>query len=394
MTDSVIPSNRHQGKRVAIVGGGVIGCLTALYLHKLGAKPIVLEKGETGRESSWAGAGILCPIHPWLYPDSFTRLIDASLAMYPALNAMLLQQTGISIEWQRSGLLIPFFEHDRIHHRDHALAWSKRFQWSVEELDSAQAQHHEPTLSEQVTGALLWPEVGQVRNPLLLAAIKQALMLAGVSIQQHAEVVALGESASGDINAAILADGRRIEADAVLLAAGSWSGELAKEIGLALPVEPVKGQIVLLKDQPGRIKHIIKHDDAYMVPRCDGHILIGASMERVGFQPGTTQPVIDALLDATYRITPLLKSADIVKTWMGFRPGTPDGMPYLGPVQGRKGLWVASGHYRNGVALAPGTADIMSRWIMGEQADLDMTDFRVDRPVLQQSSVGFPAAAQ
>ncbi|MFQ5345754.1 MAG: glycine oxidase ThiO [Mariprofundus sp.] len=380
-------------KQVVVIGGGVIGCLIALYLHRLGASPVILEKGNVGRESSWAGAGILCPIHPWLYPDSFTHLIDNSLSKYPALNEMLLEMTGMSMQWLSSGLLIPLLENDRIHHRDDALAWSKRFDWQVEELDARQTRQHEPTISERVSGALLWPKVGQVRNPRLLAAVRKALEICQVPIREQAEVIALKENPQGKVVSVTLASGEKIGADAVLLAAGSWSGELARQIGLTLPVEPVKGQIVLLRDKPGRVNHIIKHDDVYMVPRVDGHILVGASMERVGFRSGTTDVVVDQLLEATCRITPGLKNAEIVQKWMGFRPGSPDGMPYLGPVEEHPGLWVATGHYRNGVALAPGTADLMSRWIMGEEPKLDMSDFRVNRPVIEKEKVGFPVAA-
>ncbi|MDQ6999816.1 MAG: glycine oxidase ThiO [Mariprofundus sp.] len=379
-------------KRVVVIGGGVIGCLTALYLQRLGANPVVLEKGKTGSESSWAGAGILCPIHPWLYPDSFTHLIDDSLARYPALNDMLLELTGMEIEWRNNGLLIPFFADDHIHHRDQALAWSDRFGWPVEELDAAQTREHEPAISASVNGALLWPEVGQVRNPRLLAAVRKALEICSVVVREQAEVVALEKSADGAICGVRLAAGEIIAADAVLLAAGSWSGELAQQIGMILPVEPVKGQIVLLKDQPGKVNHIIKHDDAYLVPRIDGHILVGASMERVGFQRGTSDDVVNRLLESTWRIMPGLKGGDIVQQWMGFRPGTPDGMPYLGPVDEYPGLWIATGHYRNGVALAPGTAELMSRWIMGESPQLDMFDFRVNRPVVEKEKVGFPVA--
>jgi len=382
--------NQGDGKRVAVIGGGVIGCLTALYLQRLGANPVILEKGQSGRESSWAGAGILCPIHPWLYPDSFTHLIDASLAIYPEMNEMLLDTTGISMQWHQSGLMIPLFEDDRIHHRDNALAWSKRFGWNVEELDVKQGCEHEPTISKQISGALLWPEVGQVRNPRLLAAVRKALEICGVEIREQAEVCGIGKNGQGAVSSVTLTHGESIEVDAVLLAAGSWSGELARQIGLELPVEPVKGQIVLLKDEPGKVNHIIKHDDVYLVPRVDGHILVGASMERVGFQRGTTDGVIDDLLEATCRITPGLKDAKVVEQWMGFRPGSPDGMPYLGPVEGHPDLWVATGHYRNGVALAPGTADLMSRWIMGEAPAVDLSDFRVDRPVVNLEKIGFP----
>ncbi len=383
-------SGESANMRVAVIGGGIIGCLTALYLHRLGARPLVLERGRTGQESSWAGAGILCPIHPWLYPDSFTHLIEASLALYPELDAYLRDSTGMDIEWRKSGLLIPFFADDHIDHREAALAWSRRFGWQVEELDARQTREREPAIGGDATGSLLWPEVGQVRNPRLLAAVRRALEISGVEVREGAEVTGLNEHADGRVASVQLADGERISADAVLLAAGSWSGELAEHIGLRLPVEPVKGQIVLLRDRPGLLRHIIKHDDAYMVPRIDGHVLVGASMERVGFRRGTTEDVIGALLGATRRIAPGLAQARVVEQWMGFRPGTPDGLPYLGPVEGRPGLWVASGHYRNGVALAPGTADIISRWMLGEVPGLDMSDFRVDRPRRDVGPIGLP----
>ncbi len=383
-------NQQSDAKRVVIIGGGIIGCLTALYLHRLGAQPIVLEKGHAGSEASWAGAGILCPIHPWLYPDSFTHLVDASLSLYPAMNAMLSELSKTSIEWRTTGLLIPLFDDDRIQHQQQALDWSKAFNWAVEQLDPAQCKSHEPCLSDQVSGGLLWPGVGQVRNPRLLQAVQEALALCGIPVCEGAEVVGLQKSSSGAINAVTLGSGESIQADAVLLAAGSWSGELAAQIGLNLPIQPVKGQIVLLKDKPGKVKHIIKHDDVYLVPRSDGHVLVGASMERVGFQRGTSAAVVDQLLDATYRIAPGLKDASIVQQWMGFRPGSPDGLPYLGPVDAHPGLWVASGHYRNGVVLAPGTADIISRWMMGETPQIDMSDFRVNRPLIEQDKLGFP----
>ncbi len=381
----------RNDRKVIIIGGGMIGCLTALYLQRLGAKPLVLEKGSLGRESSWAGAGILCPIHPWLYPDSFTHLINASLALYPAVSEMLADVSGISIEWRKCGLMIPMFDDDSIHHREHALRWSKRFGWKVEELASKECRHYEPSLSQNVGSGLLWPEVGQVRNPRMLTAIRHALAHAGVEVREHAEVVGLHHDRSdGAVSSVRLASGEQIAADTVLLAAGSWSGELASEIGLSLPIEPVKGQIALLKGEPGQLHHIIKHDDVYLVPRSDGHILVGASMERAGFQREINSHITQKLMDATLRIAPGLKDLPIIQSWMGFRPGTPDGLPYLGSVPEHPGVWVASGHYRNGVALAPITADIMSRWMMGEKPTLNMDDFRVDREVHHAEGVGLP----
>lgn len=378
--------------RVAIIGGGIIGCLTAWRLKQLGMLPVVIERGHLGRESSWAGAGILCPIQPWLYPDDFTRLVDASLAMFPDLQHELTSLSGISPEWLQSGLMIPFFPDDEIDHRQAALDWSQRFGWQVRELDAEQARHHEPLLAADTSGALVWPEVAQIRNPRLLAAVHAVLEREQVEIVEQAEVTGLIDTA-GRVAGVDLADGRSIHADAVLLAAGSWSGGLAEAIGISLPVKPVKGQIVLLKGDAGALRHIVKHDRAYFVPRADGRILVGASMEMVGFRSGNTVAEVQSMLNALTRLLPGLSATSIEQQWMGFRPGSPDGLPFIGPVHERPGLWVASGHYRNGVALAPITAHIISRWMNGEPPQMDMSCFLPGRSMLESEKIGFPARA-
>ncbi len=375
--------------KIVVVGGGIIGCLTACFLKQRGAGVVVLERGTTGQEASWAGAGILCPIHPWLYPDSFSHLMDASLAMYPNFRAQLEADTGISIEWRKSGLLVPFFDDDKCNHWQPALDWSKRFNWNIEQLDTAQTCQLEPTLSPQVTKSLLWADVAQLRNPRLLQAVRVWMQKLGVELHEHAEVTSLS-STQGVVTAVQCADGKKVSADQVLLASGSWSGELAEQLGFALPIKPVKGQIVLLKGAAGLMKSIVKHDDAYFVPRADGRILVGASMEFVGFERGNTEQVSDQLMASMQKIAPGLKDLEMEHQWMGFRPGSPDGLPYLGDVPNMKGLWVASGHYRNGVGLAPITAEIMSRKILGEEVALDMSDFSVDRDITS-STLGFPS---
>jgi len=381
----------EQGKRVAIVGGGVIGCLTAWMLKRRGATPLVLERGNLGSESSWAGAGILCPINPWLYPAAFTHLVDASLAMYPQLQKELESVSGMSIERLQSGLLVPFLGDDKTNHRQDALDWSKRFGWQVEELDVVAATKAEPALSANIQGALLWPQVGQLRNPRLLQALRRVLEIEAIEVHEQADVSGLCIHC-GKVNGVKLGDGSEIQADAVMLAAGSWSGELADQMGFSLPVQPVKGQIVLLKSEPGLLRHIVKHDRAYFVPRTDGRVLVGASMENVGFSRGNTDKAISQLMQAMIDIVPGLKDAEVEHQWMGFRPGSPDGLPFMGPVPGVSGLWVASGHYRNGVALAPITARVMGDWIMGQKPEMDMSAFRVDR-LADNSALGYPAAA-
>ena len=375
--------------KVVVIGGGIIGCLTACFLKQRGADVVVLERGKAGQEASWAGAGILCPIHPWLYPDSFTHLIDASLAMYPAFQEQLKSDTGMSIEWQKSGLLVPFFTDDKNNHKQAALDWSERFNWDVEELDGQQTLALEPTLSHQNTGSLRWPEVAQVRNPRLLKAVRIWMDKLGVELHEHAEVTSLIMQ-QDMLSGVQCADEKRFTANQVLLASGSWSGELAEQLGFALPVKPVKGQIVLLKGKPRLMKSIVKHDDAYFVPRADGRVLVGASMEFVGFERGNTEQITEQLMASMQKIAPGLQGLEVEHQWMGFRPGSPDGLPYLGDVSNVKGLWVASGHYRNGVALAPITAEVMSCKMMGEAVQVDCSDFSVDRAIPETSALGFP----
>lgn len=378
--------------KVIVIGAGIIGLLTACRLKQQGVDVVVVEKSQRGRESSWAGAGILCPIHPWLYPHDFSLLVNASLTRYPEFEQELLAVSGVDIQRIKSGLMIPCFADDIIQHQAQAQAWSAQFGWRMDVLNADQALAAEPTLSPHVAQALVWPEVSQVRNPELLKAVDVWLGKLGVEVVENAEVVSLIETQGGDVAGVSLKDGSKMSGDAVLLAAGSWSEQLATQSGFALPVKPVKGQIVLLKTEPGVMKHIIKHDSAYFVPRRDGRILVGASLENVAFTAGNTVSAVHGLLSATLKLVPGLKDAVIEHQWMGFRPGSPDGLPFMGPVAGKKGLWVATGHYRNGVALAPITAEVMASWMLGQTPALDMTAFSPDRKIQGSEILGYPKA--
>ncbi len=376
--------------RVAIIGGGINGCLTAMYLKQRGADPIILERGRAGMEASWAGAGILCPIQPWLYPDAFSHLIQASLAMYPALQDFLLTETGVSMQWHRSGMIIPFFDDDINHAEQPASHWAKRFSWPSEILSAEQCLRHEPCMrSDGLRSALYWPEVSQLRNPRLLKAVRAMLDKMNVPIWEGCNVEGLTQH-DGRISGVCFAD-ETLKADAVLLAGGSWSGTFAKQIGLTLPVRPVKGQIILLSGNKMDVRHMIKHESVYLVPRLDGRVLVGASMENNGFKRGNTVNGVYQLLKSLMHIAPGLAELEIERQWMGFRPGSPDGLPFIGPVEQKPGLWVATGHYRNGVALAPITADIITRQILGEAIDdIDLQPYRVNRIIKDCTFVGYP----
>lgn len=381
--------NNPQRPDVLILGGGVIGMLSAVALARRGARVAVLERGSPMREASWAGAGILSPIYPWLYPDGLSHLVNRSLALYPGLVAELMELSGVDPQHRRCGLIIPVYRASEWANLAPAIPWSRRFGWDVRRLTAAEATEVEPCLSDRALGGLYWPDVGQVRNPRLARAAETAAQKLGVVVRSGEEVT--GFERDGDrINAVRTRHGRFVAAR-YLIAAGSWSGELAGAAGFELPVAPVKGQILLLRSRPGTLTRIVKHDQAYLVPRLDGRILVGATMEMAGFDRRTTLSGLHFLSGALLDMAPSLAEAEVEHHWMGFRPGTPDGLPYLGAVPGTSNLFAAAGHYRNGVILAPATAEAVACLLSGEAPPVALDAFAVGRAQRPHELLGFPA---
>jgi glycine oxidase len=382
---------RRATPDVLVVGGGIIGTLTALELVRRGACVAVAERGRPGRESSWAGAGILSPIYPWRYPEALSHLVNRSLALYPELAERLKTVSGVDPQLRHTGLIIPVFAAAEWAELAPALPWSERFGWRAERLSGREARRVEPCLAEGVAGAVFWPEVGQVRNPRLLRGAEAAARAAGVAYHTGADVT--GFVGKGGRVTAVRTAAGTLKAGRFLLAAGSWSGDLAREAGLDLPVAPVKGQILLLRTEPGRLSRIVKHDRAYLVPRKDGRVLVGATMEMAGFDRRTTLSALHFLSGALLAMAPGLADAQVERHWMGFRPGTPDGLPYLGKAPALENVFVAAGHYRNGVILAPATAEAMACLLMGEAPPVPLAAFAVDRPRVADADLGFPRSA-
>lgn len=371
-----------------VIGGGLIGCLSAYELARAGARVAVVERGEAGREASWAGAGILSPMFPWRYPDGLSLLVNRSLTRYATLVPELQALGGVDPERRLCGLLIPILDGDNEGDLAEALPWSARLGWPCDRLDGKQAREVEPALSEACVGGVWWPEVGQVRNPRLAAAARHGCRAAGVELIEQQEVTGL--SRTGSRITAVHTSAGRLAAGHFVLTAGAWSRAVAASLDLDLPVDPVKGQILLLRAAPGIVARIVKHESAYMVPRTDGRILVGATMERAGFDKQTTLWAVRALANGAVRLLPTLDDAVVERQWAGLRPGTPDGLPYLGPAPGVENLTVAAGHYRNGVVLAAATGEVVAALVTGAKPAVDLTPFAVGRPVAAGHPLGLP----
>lgn len=353
--------------RILVIGGGAIGLLTARELATAGAHVTLIERGETGRESSWAGGGILSPLYPWRYADSLTALARWSQARYTDLCRELQMASGVDPECLPSGLLILDPEE-----RADALAWAKAHQSRMERIEPADLAELEPALSHTTDGALWLPEIGQVRNPRFARALRRAVE-AQVEVREHEEVSELRVTA-GRIQGVRTRQGI-LEADQVVVCAGAWTATLLAQLGAAPAVEPVRGQMMVFLTQPGQIRHIVLYRDRYIIPRQDGHVLIGSTLEYTGFDKSTTAEAKEQLYRAAGTLFPLLRHSPIEHHWAGLRPGSPNGIPYIGAHPQVEGLYFNAGHFRNGVVTGPASARLVADLMLNRPPILDPTPY-------------------
>jgi glycine oxidase len=362
--------------KVIVVGGGVIGCATAWELARAGCAVTLLERATPGSEASGAAAGLLAPLGG-ASGTVFRDLAVASWRLYPEVARELRDLTGIDVEHVTRGSIYPLFTADDVRDAQARSAWALGPEFGVEAWDRTEVHGREPALSSRVGGAMFVRGDHWVNNQRLVVAYAHAAAAAGVVMltgRSVSRVIVEDARARG-----VVVEGERFDADVVLLAAGAWTSALGASFGGRIPVEPRRGQMVALVHIPAVLTHAVHGDEVYLVPRPSGELLIGATVERVGFQRAVTAEGIAGLLAAAIELVPGLASLPISRTWYGFRPWAPDDLPILGPFPGVAGLWVATAHYRNGILLAPITARVMTEWITSGRTSLPVADFLPDR---------------
>lgn len=340
-----------------IIGGGINGLLPAYLLRMAGLEVRLLDKGATGRESSWAGAGILSLLPPWGYAPAVDAMARRGRALWPEWSERLLQASGVDPEYLPCGMavLAP-------RAREAAMAWCGEHGEAVAQLPAA--------LSHLGDGDSLWlPDVAQARNPRIMQGLRAAAIQAGVEISEHTAANSLLTD-GGRVIGVETTDGL-ISADIVLVAAGAWSGDLLAEMGHAPEIAPVRGQIVLFKAEPCLLPCVVYRDGHYLVPRADGHILAGSTLEDAGFDKTTTLEARVDLLNFAYGLLPALREAEIVAHWAGLRPGSPGNLPTIGRHPRLENLYVNSGHFRYGVTMAPAAAEVLLHHILGAATPID-----------------------
>ena len=358
---------------IIVVGGGIIGMLTAREFSQDGNQVTLVERRLLGQECSWAGGGILSPLYPWRYPDSITALARWSQSAYPQLCQSLLKSTGLDPEYTSNGMLV-MADSEQVS----ATTWAHRHQIQLELISQATSAQLEPAQAQSTLPSIWMPNVAQVRTPRLAKALAADLEQRGVAIRT--ELAVTGLALHQDRVAGIQTGNGKLEADAVVVCAGAWTAELLKPVISAPDIRPVRGQMLLFKAAPGVIRRIVLQDNRYVIPRRDGHILFGSTLEETGFDQTTTDAArLELHTIATERF-PILKNYPLVKQWAGLRPGSPAGIPFIASHPDAKGLYINAGHFRNGVVLGPASARLMVDIVTGNAPILPLEPYTLNAP--------------
>ncbi len=340
---------------VVIAGGGIIGVSLARDLRKHGASVLIVERSEPGREASHAAAGMLAYLDPML-PESLSRLAKASAALYPEFVHEIEDESGTKVDLRMQGTIV-------FSRGGAALSFTECRSIGADEIARL-----EPGVAFSGEAAYWTPE-GSVDPRALIAASVKAAKHRGVDIASGSAVIEV--EIEGGRAAAVKTAKARYAASAVVNCCGAWAGQVEPR---RFPTRPIKGQMLCVVARHGLLNHVVRAPEVYAVPRSDGRILIGSTLEDVGYDKRVDRETIQRLHQAASDLIPELDEAKMLETWAGLRPGTPDALPLLGATE-IDNYFVAAGHYRDGILLAPVTAQVMSQVVRGSKADFDLSAF-------------------
>jgi glycine oxidase len=372
-------TNSGKSFDVLIVGGGVIGLSIARELNKRGVRNIAIaDRGEVGREASHAAAGMLLPHAETDKADLFYEFCLESFGIYDSLAAELLEETDVDIELNREGTLYLAFDEKAADEIGRRFVWQNDSGLGVERLSASEILGLEPAISPDVLEGLFFPRDWQLENRKLLAALRKYAELNGISLLENCGIKDLVVEGGKLVGAR--GSGIDLLAENIVLATGAWSSFI--NIGgspFPAEVKPLKGQMICFRSETKMLSKIVFGPNGYLVPRADGRVLAGATVEQVGFDKSVTADGVETLRAAAAHMAPAIGALEIVDSWAGLRPMVGDGLPVLGGMQGISGLNIATAHFRNGILLAPLTARVIADAICDRKVSRYLDEFGTAR---------------
>jgi glycine oxidase len=370
--------------QIIIIGAGIIGMLTAHLLSQKGLKVTLIEQGYAGKESTWAGGGIVSPLYPWRYNDAVTQLAKWSQKNYAELFEQVKELSGLDPEFYKCGILYLDIESEL----EKAQQWVKEYQYTLDPINPEGLKKLEPQLNSDFNQGWYTAEIDQLRNPRLVKTMRKLMEINPlIDLRQQTKVLELLTNPDKQKQVSgVLTDNGKFYADKVIVAGGAWSAQLLDGLIDVPKIAPVKGQMIVFKAEKQVVKHIVLSKGRYIIPRLDGRVLMGSTLEFEGYDKSTPEQTLNELKQQAYRIIPALANYEVEKHWAGLRPGAIDGLPYIGEHPQLENLYINAGHFRNGVVLGYASCELLKNIILEETPIINPSPYELTSERMLESA--------